>query len=141
MSHNMNRSTTALTTLLNTAGPTTDIVLMQEVNIKDPRYAITHPDFLLLLPSHAYHKVTHTAMYVSRLNPHIQVTPRLDVSRDPDLQVLDVSTTLIPSFYLLNIYNECDPRTKIYTIPHSLTPLALACHCVITGDLNTHYPL
>jgi hypothetical protein len=82
---------------------------MQEVNIKDPRYAITHHDCLLLLLSWAYYKVTCTATYVSHLNPYIWVTPRLDVSRDPDLQVLKVSTTLIPSFYLLNIYNEYDP--------------------------------
>jgi hypothetical protein len=141
VSHNTNRSITALTTLLNTAGPTTDIVLMQEVNVNDPRYATTHPDFLLLLPPRAHHKVTATAAYVSHLNPHIRVTPRPDVSGDPDLQVLEVSTTLIPSFYLLNIYNERDPRTKIYTIPRSLTPLPLPCRCMITGDLNAHHPL
>jgi hypothetical protein len=109
MSYNTNCSTTALTTLLNTAGPTTDIVLMQEVNVKNPRYAITYPNFPLLLPSCMYHKVTRTATYVSHLNPHIQVTPRPDISGDPDLQVLKVSTTLIPLFYLLNIYNECAP--------------------------------
>jgi predicted ribonuclease YlaK len=60
MSHITNRSTTTLKTLLNTAGPTTNIVLMQEVNVKDPRYATTHPDFLLLLPPHVHHKVTST---------------------------------------------------------------------------------
>jgi hypothetical protein len=46
----MNHSTTSLDTLLNTVGKNNDIILVQEVNIKDPRYATTHPDFLLLLP-------------------------------------------------------------------------------------------
>jgi hypothetical protein len=141
MSHNTNYSTTAQTMLLDPAGPTTDIVLMQEVNVKDPRYAITHPECLLLLPSSTYHKVTRTAAYISCLNPHLRVTPRPDVSRDPDLQVLEVSTALIPSFYLLNIYNERDPQTKIYTIPCSLTHLPLPYHCMMTEDLNTHHPL
>jgi hypothetical protein len=36
-SHNVNCSTTSLDTLLNTAGKNNDIILVQEVNIKDPR--------------------------------------------------------------------------------------------------------
>jgi exonuclease III len=50
VSHNTNRSSNALETLLNTAGKTADIVLVQEAKIKDIRYATTHPDFILLLP-------------------------------------------------------------------------------------------
>jgi hypothetical protein len=50
VSHNMNRSTNILDTLLNTAGKTTDIILVQEANITDIWYATTHPNFLLLLP-------------------------------------------------------------------------------------------
>jgi hypothetical protein len=49
-SHNMNHSTISLDTLLNTVGKNNNIILVQEANIKDPRYTTTHPDFLLLLP-------------------------------------------------------------------------------------------
>jgi hypothetical protein len=46
----MNHSTTCLDTLLNTAGKNNNIILVQDINIKDPRYTTTYPDFLLLLP-------------------------------------------------------------------------------------------
>jgi exonuclease III len=64
MSHNTNRSSNALETLLNTAGKTADIVLVQEAKIKDIWYATTHPDFILLLPPHGMRKVNRTATCV-----------------------------------------------------------------------------
>jgi hypothetical protein len=79
--------------------------------------------------------------YVSRLNPHLKVTPRPDICSDPDLQVLEVQTDLIPKLYLLNIYNEYDRITKLHTIPRTLTPLSLPNRCIITGDLNAHHTL
>jgi hypothetical protein len=75
VSHNTNRSTTALNTLLNTVGKTADIILIQEAKIKDPRYATTDPDFILILPPRGEHPIITTAAYVSHLNPHIRVTP------------------------------------------------------------------
>jgi hypothetical protein len=39
---------------------------------------------------------------------------------DPDIQVLEVGTPLIPPIYIINIYNEkYNPMTP-YTIPYSL---------------------
>jgi hypothetical protein len=52
-----------------------------------------------------------------------------------------VGTDLIPSFFLLNVYNEHDPVTNLFTIPCSLTPLSLPRRCIITGDLNAHHAL
>jgi hypothetical protein len=111
MSHNTNRSSNALDTLLNTAGKTANIVLVQEANIKDIRYATTHPDFILLLPPHSMCTVNRTAAYVLRLNPNLRITPHPDICDDPHLQVLAVQTDLIPRLYLLNLYNEFDPLT------------------------------
>jgi hypothetical protein len=141
VSHHTNRSTIALDTLLNTVGKTADIILIQEAKIKDPRYATTHPDFILILPPRGECPIIRTAAYVSHLNPHIRVTPPPDISGDPDLQVLEVQTDLIPTLYILNIYNEYDPQTKLYTIPRTLAPLSLPPRCIITGDLNAHHPL
>jgi hypothetical protein len=141
VSHNTNHSTTTLNTLLNIVGKTADIILIQEAKIKDPQYATTHPDFILILPPHREHPIIRMATYVSRLDPHICITPRLDISGDPDLQVLEVQTDLIPTLYILNIYNESDPQTKLHTIPYTLTPLSLPIRCIITGNLNAHYPL
>jgi hypothetical protein len=141
VSHNTNRSTDTLNTLLNTAGKTTDIILVQEANIKDIRYATTHPNFLLLLLPHSARPINRTATYISRLNPHLRVTPRPDICSDPDLQVLEVQTELIRKLYLLNIYNEYDRITKLHTIPQALMPLSVPNWCIITGDLNAHHTL
>jgi hypothetical protein len=45
-------------------------------------------------------------MYISHSNPYLCVTQRIDICSDPDLQILEVGTDLIPSFFLLNIYNK-----------------------------------
>jgi hypothetical protein len=39
-----------MTALLNSACKSADIILIQEVNIKDPYYKVTHPNFLLVKP-------------------------------------------------------------------------------------------
>jgi hypothetical protein len=36
---------------------------------------------------------------------------------DPDIQVLEIGTALIPPLYILNIYNEKEPPSQLYTIP------------------------
>jgi hypothetical protein len=141
VSHNTNCSTITLDTLLNIVGKTADIILIQEAKTKDPWYATSHPDFILILPPCGEHTIIRTAVYVSCLNPHIHITPRLDISGDPNLQVLEVQTDLIPTLYIYNIYNKYDPQTKLYTIPSTLAPLSLPTRCIITGDLNAYYPL
>jgi hypothetical protein len=52
-----------------------------------------------------------------------------------------VQTDLIATLYILNIYNEYDPQTKLHTIPCTLAPLSLPTRCIITGDLHAHHPL
>jgi hypothetical protein len=139
ISHNANRSSMAVTALLNSACKTADIILIQEVNITDPHYEVTHPNFLLVKPPKGQRRSNRTAAYISRSNPFLQVTQCTDVCNDPDLQVLEVSTPLIPSFLLLNIYNQHHSESCTYTIPRALTPLTLPPRCIITGDLNAHH--
>jgi hypothetical protein len=131
----------AVTALLNSIYKTADIILIQEVNIKDPRYKVTHPNFLLVKPPKGQCRSNHTAAYISRSNPFLQVTQHTDVCNDPDLQVLEVSTPLIPSFLLLNIYNKHHPQSRTYTIPCALAPLTLPPRCIITGDLDAYHAL
>jgi hypothetical protein len=141
VSHNVNRSSTVLNTLLNKAGKTTDIILVQEANIENPRYATTHPDFFLLLPPYGARSANCMAAYISPRNPHLQVTPRLDMCEDPDIQVLEIGTALISPLYILNVYNEKEPPSQLYTIPRSLVQMILPQCCIITGDLNAYHPL
>jgi hypothetical protein len=112
----------AVTALLNSACKSADIILIQEVNIKDPHYEVTHPNFLLVKPPKGQCRSNRTVAYISRSNPFLQVTQRTDVCNNPDLQALEVSTPLIPSFLLLNIYNEHHAESRPYTIPRALTP-------------------
>jgi exonuclease III len=50
ISYNINRSSTAVTALLNSACKSADIILIQEVNITNPRYEVTHPNIRLVKP-------------------------------------------------------------------------------------------
>ncbi|HEV7948190.1 MAG TPA: hypothetical protein VGP24_00355, partial [Glaciihabitans sp.] len=134
VSHNVNRQRSALDALLNSAHNTADIILIQEIHITDITYATTHPSFTLVLPPRGDRTTNRTAAYVTRTNPYLRVSQRTDICADPDLQVLEVSTDLIPSFFLLNMYNEKHPESNIYTIPRAITPLPLPRRCIITGD-------
>jgi hypothetical protein len=131
----------AVIALLNSACKTADIILIQEVNITDPYYEVTYPNFLLVKPPKGQCWSNCTMAYISQSNPFLQVTQCTDIYNDLDLQVLEVSTPLIPSFLILNIYNEHYPESHTYTIPCALTPLTLPPRCIITGDLNVHHVL
>jgi hypothetical protein len=141
ISHNANRSSTAINALLNGAGATTDIILIQEANITDSKYEVTHPNVILLKPLRGNRRSNCTAAYISHSNPYLKVTQSTDLCKDPDLQILEISTDLIPSFFLINIYNEHDSALKLYTVPRSLTPLSLPHRCIITGDLHANHAL
>jgi exonuclease III len=117
ISHNVNWKPAIIYALLNSAGATADIILLQEVNITDRTYAAMHPNFTLVLPPRGDRQTNHMAAYISRSNPYLRVAQRTDICDDPDLQILEVGTDLIPSFFLLNVYNEWDPVSKLYTIP------------------------
>jgi hypothetical protein len=54
-----------MTALLNSACKSADIILIQEVNIKDPRYEVTHPNFLLVKPPKGQRRSNRTAAYIS----------------------------------------------------------------------------
>jgi hypothetical protein len=131
----------AITALLNSAYATTDIILIQEANITDPKYEVTQPNLILVRPPKGRWRSNRTAAYISRCNPHLHITQRMDICNDLDLQILEVATDRIPPFLLLNIYNENDTVSKLYTVPQSLTPLPLPSRCVITGDLNAYQML
>jgi hypothetical protein len=139
--HNVNWSSTVLNILLIIAGKTIDIILVQEANIEDPRYTTTHPDFFLVLPPCGAHSANPIAAYISYHNPNLQLTPRPDMCVDPNIQVLEIGTALIPPLYILNIYNKKEPPSQLYTVPWSLAQMILPQCYIIMGNLNTHHPL
>src|SRR5690606_33480068 len=71
-----------------------------------------------------------------------QVTAQTDLSPDPDLQILGVSTADIPPIYLYNIYNQNTPTLNTRVIDRILMnpTYTLPKRTIITGDFNAHHP-
>jgi len=92
---------------LNSAIKTADIVLIQEPWIaKDNKTTISHPSFTSLIASSNLDIRPRTMAFVSKTRKDLVCTPRSDLSKDSDLQILSISANGISSILLLNIYNE-----------------------------------
>lgn len=139
---NCNRSSLVINTILDIAVNTADIIILQETGLADDTYNTTHPDFELFRPPRKSHKTSRTAIFAAKNNPYLTITPRLDLSDDPDLQAIDITTPTITTTTILNIYNEHEGESGLFTIPRTLTTIAnkgLPPRCIITGDMNAHH--
>ena len=116
--HNCNRSSLVINTLLDFAVGTADLLLLQEPGFNpDNTFITTHPGFELLIPPKHLRKHNRTIAYVAKNNPYIKCSPRTDISQDPDIQVLEISTPSIAPITVFNIYNEHEDTSNLYTIP------------------------
>jgi hypothetical protein len=70
-----------------------------------------------------------------------ETVPRVTMCKNHDIQVLEIGNALILPLYILNMYNEKERPSQVYTIPQSLVQMILPQCYIIIGDLNTHYPL
>ena len=105
--HNCARSMNVMHSCLNSATNTADIVLFQEPWIaRDNKTTISHPSFTSLIPPSSLDVRPRTMAFVSRIRQDLVCTPRSDISKDSDLQILSISANGISSILLLNIYNE-----------------------------------
>ena len=77
--------------------------------------------------------------YISTTNQHLKITPRLDLTTDPDIQILDISTENIHTVQLYNVYNEQIPDSRLYTIERSLVDCNFPTECIVAGDMNAHH--
>jgi hypothetical protein len=106
--HNCAKNKYIMQSILESAARTADIVLMQEPFIHtDGNFQISHPSFgCLSLPTTAGQKAPRVMTFISKANPHLRISPLPDICSDHDIQLLEVSTPAIPSFFLFNIYNQ-----------------------------------
>jgi exonuclease III len=139
ISLNCNRSSNVVNTILHLALHSADLVLLQEPGFSDDAYVTTHPQFELLKPPRKSRKHNRAVAFVAKNNPFLTISQRPDLRNDPDLQVLEVSTTSIATTTILNIYNETEPVTNLYTIPRTLISIQLPERCIISGDMNAHH--
>jgi len=138
--HNCNRSSLVINTLLDFAVGTADLLLLQEPGFNpDNTFITTHPGFELLIPPKNLRKHNRTIAYVAKNNPYIKCSPRTDISQDPDIQVLEISTPSIAPITVFNIYNEHEGVSNLYTIARSFTKIPLPERCIIAGDMNAHH--
>jgi hypothetical protein len=76
---------------------------------------------------------------VSKNNSYIKCFPPADISQDPDIQVLEISTPSIAPITVFNIYNKHEGSSNIYTIPRSFTNIPLPEQYIIAGEMNTYH--
>ena len=105
--HNCARSMNVMHSCLNSATNNADIILFQESWIaKDNKTTISHPSFTSLISLSNLDIRSKTMIFVSKTRQDIVCTPRSDLSKDSDLQILSISADGISNILLLNIYNE-----------------------------------
>ena len=82
-----------------------------------------------------------TMVFVSKTRQDLVCTPRSDLSKDSDLQILSISANGISSILLLNIYNEKSQQINNdqWTIDRCLTAIQLSQRAIICGDFNAHH--
>jgi len=79
--------------------------------------------------------------FISKVRQNFVCTPRSDISKDSDLQVLSISANEISSILLLNIYNEKlqQDNNNQWIIDRCLTAIQLPSRAVICEDFNAHH--
>jgi len=79
--------------------------------------------------------------FISKARQNLVCTPRSDISKNSDLQVLSISANGISSILLLNIYNEKSQQDNNdqWTIDRCLTAIQLPSKAVICEDFNAHH--
>ena len=111
--HNTAKSTNVMQTILHLARDTADIVLIQEPwarfdNNSGSWTTLSHPFFTSILPLVPVQLKPRVATFLSKTAKHISLTPRNDLTNDPDVQYLTLSVTgnSGPPTLILTIYNE-----------------------------------
>lgn len=83
--HNCARSTNIIDTLLKLAENQADLILIQEPWLQDDFPVPSHTSFQAIIPPKAHNRHPRVMAYISKTNPFIKVTPRLDITTDPDI--------------------------------------------------------
>src|SRR5204862_7438533 len=92
--HNCARSTNVINTLLQLAVNQADIIIIQEPWLKDNYNPPTNPSFHAIIPPTVHDRHPRVMAYISTTNPNLNVTTRLDLTNEPDIQILDSSTEI-----------------------------------------------
>ena len=137
--HNCARSTNVINTLLQLAVNQADIIIIQEPWLKDNYNPPTHPSFQAIIPPKVHDRHPCVMTYISTTNQYLKITPQLDLTTDPDIQILDISTENIHTVQLYNMYNEQIPDSKLYTIEYSLVDCNFLTEYIVAGDMNAHH--
>ena len=147
LQHNVAKSTNTMISCLEYAfDQKTDIILMQEPWIGDNEITISHLAYDRIMPDRSaemidQNKKPRTMTFVLKKSA-LKITPRPDITNDPDIQVLHITGIDIEDCMIYNIYNEKNQLSSTsneYTVDRSLIKVELLSNSIICGDFNAHH--
>jgi hypothetical protein len=117
-----------------------DFVLIQEPWIaQDYKGTVSHPAYISILPNFIEGIRPRVAIFALKVTSY-SYTARPDLANDPDLFILQVSSSTISPFQLINLYNERGLGScRDWTVKRSLQGLKPDKRTVICGDFNAHH--
>ena len=143
MQHNTARSINIMHSCLEIVTKSSiDFVLIQEFWIAaDNITTVSHAAYYCIL-SNSQNLRPRVAIYV-RKQANLTYCQRTDLTSDSDIIIIDVSSSNINTFQIINIYNEksldSDSDESSYTVERSLQHIQLSKETLIAGDFNAHH--
>ena len=143
MQHNTARSTNIMHSCLEIAIKSSiDLILIQELWIAaDNITTVSHAAYYCILPN-SQNIRPRVAIY-ARKQANLTYCQRTDLTSDSDIIIIDVSSSNINTFQIINIYNEksldLDSDQSNYTVKRSLQHIQLSKETLIAGDFNAHH--
>ena len=112
--HNANRLKESMYSCLESAVQNkTDFILLQESWIaSDNISTISHNAYYCILSS-CLSSIRSRVVVYARKNSYFKYCLRTDLTSDADIMILDISSSNIDTFQLINIYNEKDQSAKM----------------------------
>src|SRR5204863_4755686 len=102
---------------------------------------ISHAAYYCIL-SNSQNIRSRVAIY-ARKQANLTYCQRTDLISDSDIIIIDVSSSNINTFQIINIYNEksldLDSDETSYTVKRSLQHIQLSKKTLIADDFNAHY--
>src|SRR5919205_978226 len=142
LQHNTGRISNAMHSVLETALKSSiDFVLIQEPWIaNDNITTVSHSAYYCILPS-SQNIRPRVAIY-ARKQANLTYCQRNDLVNDSDIIIIDVSSSNIETFQIINIYNEKSLNSESdnsYTIERSLQNIQILTKALVARDFNSYY--
>ncbi len=144
LQHNYARSTQIMHACMKFAKNKTDIVILQELWMRDENITISHSSFICI-KSNVQNTRVRVLIFVAKNAKKFTCTSRSDIVNSEDMQAISIANNKIQREILLfNIYNEKSQNAdnkQLYTIERELAKVMLNSEqkVIIVEDFNAHH--